>query len=118
MLKKRYEILYPLLNYEDGKYQVVIPRCVEDFIAEGRQQDNCVASQYLDCAKDGTTNICFIRKKENLNKSYITCEVTCEGRIRQFLLSGNNEPHDTNDLLFKIKFQEILSKRFKERGRL
>ena len=37
-------------------------------------QNNCVAS-YIDSVIEGDCSIIFLRKNENLNKSYVTCEV-------------------------------------------
>ena len=60
--------------YEDNNLKVVLPTCPADLILEGQNQHNCVAS-YIPSHANQSTNIFFIRKKENPDESYITVEI-------------------------------------------
>lgn len=75
--------------YEDENFTVVIPQTTEDFKNEATQQHNCVYSCYLRQVVEHRTNVVFIRKKDDVTKSYITCEVNNKGKIKQFLLRFN-----------------------------
>jgi len=77
------------LLFEDENFTVVIPQTVEDFKNEATQQNNCVYSCYLREVINHKTNVVFIRRKDNIEKSYITCEVNNNGNIRQYLLKHN-----------------------------
>lgn len=77
------------LFYEDENFTVVIPQSTEDFKDEATQQHNCVYSCYLEEVVNHRTNVVFIRKKDNIEKSHITCEVSNNGKIRQYFLSCN-----------------------------
>ena len=76
------------LQFSYGNFEVVIPITTQEFINEGDNQGNCVARIYLPKVLRGETNVVFVRKKDALNTSYITCEVRC-GKIAQFLLRYN-----------------------------
>ena len=60
--------------YEDNDLKVVLPTCPGDLILEGQNQHNCVAT-YISRHANQSTNIFFIRKKENPDESYITVEI-------------------------------------------
>lgn len=77
-----------VLNFSYGEFEVVIPTTQKEFIDEGTNQHNCVARVYLPKVINGETNVVFVRKKDALDTSYITCEVS-DGRILQFLLKYN-----------------------------
>lgn len=81
---------HPALAYENDLFKVVIPTTREDFLKEANAQQNCVYTYYLKRVVKGETNIVFIRRKDNLDKPYITCEVENTGRIRQYLGFANS----------------------------
>ena len=60
--------------YEDENLKVVIPESPNDLIAEGQNQHNCVAGYIRRYAEQEAT-IFFIRKKDNLDESYITIKI-------------------------------------------
>lgn len=97
------------LHFEDENFTVVIPQTVDDFYNEATQQNNCVYSCYMRDVVEHQTNVVFIRKKDNIEKSYITCEVTNNGVIRQYLLKHNQrvEPN-TPEREFYYKYAEWL----------
>ena len=97
------------LFFEYGDYQVIIPTTAIEFEKEAEQQHNCVFSIYLQRVVEGRTHVVFVRNKNDLAKSVVTCEVTNEGNIRQFLARGNNTPNE--ELLeFKKAYQIHLRK--------
>ena len=57
--------------YED--YCFIVPTTLKELIDEGEQQRNCVGSYYNDSVSEGNVFIYFIRKKNEPEKSYITC---------------------------------------------
>lgn len=100
-----------MLSFEYENLEVVIPTTFEEFKEEAEQQSNCVARLYLPKVIDGDLNIVFIRKKEELNKSYITCEIR-NGVIYQYLTRFNQAPHEENAIKFKVLYQEYLNKKW------
>lgn len=96
------------LFFEDENFTVVIPVTSEAFKLEAEAQSNCVFRSYLPEVLKGYTNIVFIRKKSDVDNSYITCEVR-DGRIVQFLGRHNNYVHDENALAFRSKYQAYLN---------
>lgn len=82
----------PRLYYEDDNVIIKPLLTVDDFIDEANQQNNCVKNIYMNKAECGDCFIVHVRKKENLKHSYITCEVTKDFKIRQWLLANNRYP--------------------------
>lgn len=76
------------LFYEDENYIVIIPTTVAEFNKEGKEQRNCVAG-YVNTVAQCRTFVTFIRRKDDPEKAFITCEVDTKGNIRQFLTYGN-----------------------------
>ena len=68
--QKRIKELENLL-YED--YCFIVPTTPKELIDEGEQQHNCVGSYYNKSMSNGIGFIYFIRKKNEPEKSYITC---------------------------------------------
>lgn len=68
--QKRIKELENLL-YED--YCFIVPTTPKELIDEGEQQHNCVGSYYNNSMSNGVGFIYFIRKKNEPEKSYITC---------------------------------------------
>lgn len=97
-----------MLSFEYENLEVIVPTSFEEFKEEAEQQSNCVARLYLPRVINGDLNIVFIRKKEELNKSYITCEVR-NGKIYQYLTRFNRELYDENAIKFKNLYQEYLN---------
>jgi len=97
-------------NFEDENFIIIVPQTSKDFEEEAKQQSNCVFSSYLNCVINKETNIVFIRKKNNITKSYITCEITNRGLIRQFLFAYNRSIEvDTPEYNFYQNFQKWLN---------
>lgn len=97
------------LSFEYGDYQVIIPTTAVEFEKEAEQQHNCVFSMYLQRVVEGRTHVVFVRNKNDLAKSVVTCEVMNDGIIRQFLAQHNSTPSE--ELLeFRKAYQVYLNK--------
>lgn len=70
------------LEFENENYKIVIPKHCEDLVNEGKNLHHCVGT-YINSVIKGNTNIIFIRKKENLEESYFTVEISNENKIIQ-----------------------------------
>ena len=68
-----YEIL-KINSYEDDNYIIRPAEDYEDLIDESYQMNNCVRSYYEKIIYSNS-NIYFLRKKDNPNKSFVTIEV-------------------------------------------
>lgn len=97
------------LAYKDENFTIILPTCPNDFVEEGRCQQNCVGS-YVDSVVENETWVVFIRKTNDINKSYITCEINPHSKtIRQFLLPRNCRPkYNSIEELFRMKYQDYL----------
>ena len=114
-LKENYKPYISKIQYENENYIIVIPTKEKDFEEEGKNQHNCVYRLYYPEMTETEPNslIVFIRKKNDISKSYITCEIdNKDGRIKQFLLACNQYPVG-EDLAFQYEYQSFLTKNFK-----
>ena len=97
------------LSFEDDSFIVVLPTCENDFIEEGNNQHNCVGRfGYYEKMLQGRSNVVFIRRKDEPNKSFITCEVDNTGNILQFLGKVNHYVDIPLALEFKSRYQKKL----------
>ena len=89
---------------DDENYTIVIPKSSAEFIDEGMQQHNCVAS-YVRHVVNGECLVFFIREKEFPDKSFVTAECR-NGEIMQILLRNNRSltPAHNDVLQFAKKF--------------
>lgn len=97
------------LVYED--YCFIVPTTPKELIDEGEQQHNCVGSYYNDSMSEGIGFIYFIRKKNEPEKSYITCyfdvytKKTVEARYK-----FNDEVSKEEDIKAVLKSSEFIKK--------
>lgn len=80
------------LNMEIGEFKFIIPKQLEEIVAEGEHLHHCVGS-YTDKVVNGETLIIFIRSKENFKESLYTMEVK-NGDIVQIRGHRNSSPED------------------------
>jgi hypothetical protein len=93
----------PMLQFEFGDYKVVVPTTVEEFKEEGKNNRNCVGG-YVDYVVKGSRFVVFIRNKNNLDESLVTCDIMRGGAINQFHTFGNNYVSSTsNPALYEFK---------------
>lgn len=107
-LSRTYNAKRNALTFENDNYIVVIPQSGEDFEAEANEQHNCVFSTYLDMVVKGQTHVVFIRKKDAINQSLVTCEVR-NGIIRQYLAKYNQWVTDDALKAFRTAYQAHLT---------
>ena len=101
------------LEFENEKYKVVVPTTKREFVEEATNQHNCVFKMYYPRVLENRTNVVFIRNKQNLDKSLVTCEVQ-DGTILQYLLKNNRKVQDTELLEFKELYQEYLQENYQK----
>lgn len=86
-------------NLEMGDFIVVVPQTMEDKAKEGQMQNNCVGYYYDNSIREGEDFIYFIRKKENLNKSYITCRYNVRyNNTVEYRLKNNSPVRNKKEL--------------------
>ena len=83
MFRKLLPQVRELYGCEDEAMKIVIPTCKEDFQEEGRNNHNCVGGDYFDKMLEGRCVVVFLRKKEDLTKSYCTVEFAPDGKVLQ-----------------------------------
>lgn len=109
-IKEKY---FDKINFSTDDYFIHIPTTAKEFEEEANQMHNCVYRMYLPKVVAQQTIIVFVRKKDNPNASYITCEINKNtGKIVQFLCKFNNTPTDPRDKYFKELYQEFLDNNF------
>lgn len=97
----------PYFDFEDDNFIVVKLLSAEDFHAEATAQSNCVERIYMGSVVEGGTTVCAIRRKSDPTHSFITCEVSLDGTIRQYLYRQNRWVSDCSpEGMFKEKFQK------------
>lgn len=100
------------LFFEDENFTILIPTTADEFRKEADYQQNCVFRMYYPKVKDCKTHVVFIRKKSDINTPYITCEVSNEGEIIQYLARFNHYVEDDNAKAFEIAYQRFLHEHF------
>lgn len=102
------------LYFEDNDF-IVFPLLTKaDFHKEADVQCNCVERLYMEKVAQGTTHVVAVRKKNNPDVPYITCEVSNHGAIIQYLLKYNRYPCNELDIDFKVAYATYLKSSLKE----
>lgn len=101
--------------YENDKFIVIVPQTIEELIAEGNAQHNCVGEywtrHYGNDIENGimSRGVVFIRRKDDISESYITCDFEIGTKyICQYLERYNCNVSDTDALAFKKEYQQYL----------
>lgn len=100
------------LNFENDDFIIIVPTTKEEFEFEGNSQHNCVFTTYLDSVINNKTNVVFVRKKTDIKHSYITCEVTKNGHINQYLGKCNSWITEASAIEFKKQYETYLNEIF------
>lgn len=99
--QRRLEFLEEMID--SPIYKIVIPYTVEDLIDEGNQQNNCVGSYYNDDIANGDDLIYFIRKKDNPEKSLVTCRYNVyDEETIEYKLKNNKDADEYEKDIEKI----------------
>lgn len=94
--------------FSTDKFQIMFPNAPEDLIKEGAQMHHCVGN-YVDRVANFETLIVFVRKKTDLEQSYITCQIDINtGMIRQYYLAYDKCISNDEDVSFKKEYQNYL----------
>lgn len=107
-LTNNYKAREKAWEFEYGDFAIVIPKEAQDIITEGQRMHHCVGG-YVNYVIDGSTFICFVRRKDNLDTPYITCQVSPTGEIGQYFLAYDRHISSTEDIAFKNAFQAHLN---------
>lgn len=102
----------PCLYFENDDYIVRPLLSKKEFHVEATAQRNCVERMYMERVADGLTHVVAVRKKSAPDTPYITCEVTNNGQINQYLLKCNNYPENVEDTAFRCLYQTHLNSAF------
>lgn len=100
----------PYLYFENDTFVARPLLSAAEIHAEADQQANCLERLYLEKIAEGSTNVAVVRKKENPNASYITCEVK-EGTIVQWKFYRNGVPPMIADG-FKKAYQDYIQQAY------
>ena len=119
-LEKTLEIRKKLeYTSRDGKYQILVPKTIQEIIDEGKRLDHCVGG-YADRHIKGVLTILFLRTSEKPNVPYYTMEVRKDGHINQCRgfknnWAGNPKPQSIID--FEQEYQAYLDTVYKKKRR-
>lgn len=83
--------------WEDDTYMIIPAGTCEELIQEGRTLHHCVGAtdSYMMKMAEGTTWICFLRKKENLEEAYYTLEIRLvDDSILQWYSAFDRKPDE------------------------
>lgn len=84
---KRYKELCEKYAYSGSDYSIFVPTGAADIIAEGKAQSNCVAG-YADRHIKGVTTILFLRRTEEIHKSFGTLEVKTNAKGEAYFVQA------------------------------
>lgn len=94
-----------------SKYlDIVVPRSTNDFVQEGINNHNCVAG-YATRVMNGECRIFFIRKIDEINKSYITAQCLPGGRLGQIFYRNNTSVLDKTERAYAAAFCKFIGAR-------
>ena len=79
-----------LNNYEDDNYIIFPANSINSLIDESSEQSNCVRT-YCEMFSNNECQIYFLRRKTNINKSFVTIEVR-NNKVVQAKTKFNEEP--------------------------
>ena len=81
------------LEYRAHGFCVVVPTTRAEYKAEADAQHNCLYNfNYFDDVMNGDTNIAFVRREDDPETPFITCQINNRGRITQFYAKNNETP--------------------------
>lgn len=67
---------------EDEEFSIIVPKHAMEILEEGMKLHHCVGS-YVEGYASGSTNILFLRKKNDISTPFYTIEVNSDNRITQ-----------------------------------
>ena len=114
-LRKAAESYSWLNKFSCNGLGVVVLGTPEEFKKEGDEQHNCVARYgYLESMAEDKCVICGVRKLEDMNTPYITCELTpfSDGtlEVKQFFRAFNHYADSDNEKEFLREFKKFINR--------
>lgn len=102
-------------TYEDGKYIIFPATSIDSLKDEGTQQGNCVGYMYLKPYIEKQTEIFFIRKLDDITKSFITLEYKNKNVVQKELPHHSREFEQEHlDFIDKwLGFRQFIDKKLK-----
>lgn len=103
--------------WQDEDYIIIPAGQCQELIREGRTLHHCVGASdiYMKRMAEGESWICFLRKKENIDKSYYTLEIDMKtDTIRQWYSEYDRKPDAANIEKVLDKYKKAIKKRRKE----
>lgn len=102
------------LNFINGLVSnglcVVVPQSQDEKKNEGEQQRNCVGYYYDNSILDGENYIFFVRKLDNVKKSYVTCRYNVRSKsVAEYRGFSNSNVKDLNALNFIKEIEKIIN---------
>lgn len=106
-MEKKYKKIRPKLeekySYQADGYAIIIPPNVEDFTREGLEMHNCVGG-YKERVASGSTQVVYIRKLDDMDKSFGTMEISTRETIIQARGKYNKDlPEDAEAFVKKFE---------------
>ena len=102
------------LVYKD--YWFIVPTTLEELVDEGKQQHNCVGSYYNNSISRGEDFIYFIRKKNEPEKSYITCRFNvARNETKEARYKFNDSNIRMEDKVAILKSEDFIKRIVKEK---
>lgn len=90
-------------EFEDEEFIVRLPRSADEIVEEGSKMHHCVGT-YIKQVVSGRTIILFLRRKNNVDKEYVTIEMSNDGRLRQLKCKNNTVLSSASTLKFVEKW--------------
>lgn len=75
-------------EYEDENFIVRLPYTPEEIVEEGSKMHHCVGT-YVKSVAAGRSVILLLRRKSNIDKEYVTIELSPDGKIKQVKCKNN-----------------------------
>lgn len=120
-LRQKYEARYSELcerySFTGGNFSIIVPTGAEDIIREGKEQRNCVAG-YAERHINGVTTILFLRRNEDIRKSFGTLELKTNKKGKAYFVqayAAHNDPLPDDAKKFLDEWLKMVNTKKKSR---
>lgn len=101
IFQSKYNAWVEVEKLETENCCIVLPKSEKDLVTEGQRQHNCVGG-YANYILNGSTIVLFIRKKNDKETNYITCDFVYRASTQSWVLSqyleASNRSSDEYDM--------------------
>ena len=106
-----------LNGLEIGPYVIKIPQSIDDLQSEGRNQNNCVGYFYNNSIINDQNLIYFLRKKDNVDNSYITARYNLSRHNTvEYRKKNNNSVNNKFEIKIIKDISEMITNYLQKRG--